>query len=324
MMLCSGQLFATEEKKSYELTWVLSHEPITLFEEAAKRFSTIAHEKSNGQIKVTVVSAKKLYGPKIKPREVYEKLIKGEIQMSQGYTTSLGNYSPSLWVLDLPFLFRDHDHASKVLDGKIGKDLLAGLEKSNIKGLAFTYSGGYRIIPSKGKRIERYEDLKGVKVSIAPTPVFSELYKRLGSIAVPMHSLELAKEQLANNVAEASESTYPRFMPLGYDSVATVVNETDHSLFLTSLIINKKYYDALPKDIQNIISEAALEAGQLERNLAINSRPLEREQCIKKGIQVVKMSEEEKERFKEFTKDLYKSLNKYFPETLVTSIINTK
>ena len=324
MILWSSALYADESKKTYELTWVLSHEPITLFEEAAKRFSHLAQEKSQGQIKVKVVSAKKLYGSKVLPRQVYQKLIDGEIQMSQGYTTALGQYSNPLWVLDLPFLFRDHNHASKVLDGKIGQDLLAGLEKSNIKGLAFTYSGGFRIIPSVTKEINRYEDIKGMKVSIAQTPVFVELYKKLGATPVAMSSLDIAREQLVSKTADASESTYPRFLPLEYDKVAGVVNETDHSLFLTSLIINKAYFDSLPKNIQRIISEAALEAGKLERNLAIKSRPLEREQCLKKGIKVVAMSEKEKDRFKDFTKNLYKSLNQYFPETLVTSIKNTK
>ena len=66
--------------------------------------------------------------------------------MSQTYSTVLGKLYNRLWALDLPFLFRSHQHAAAVLDGPIGSELLAGLVPSGLRGLSFTPIGGYRII----------------------------------------------------------------------------------------------------------------------------------------------------------------------------------
>lgn len=312
------------EKKKVEITWVLAHEPITLFEEAAKKFSSLVNEKSNGEILVNVVTSANLKNGKvISPLAVYEKVRSGEIQMSQGYTTALGVYSPQFWVLDLPFLFDSHDHATKVLEGEIGQSLLATLDEKNIKGLAFTYSGGYRIIPSVKREIHRYEDIKGMKVSVAPTPVFEELYKLLGAIPVKMNSLDVAKEQLRVGVSDASESTYPRFLPLEYEKVAGIVNETNHSLFLTSLIINKDFFESLTKEQQAILQESATEAARLERNITVASHDKSREDCEELGLKVVRLSDYERERFKNAVEPLYGKFEQYFSKDLVDRIKKT-
>ena len=87
--------------------------------------------------------------------------------MSQMYTTTLGEFNKDLFVLDMPFLFRSHEHAAQVLEGQIGQSLMAGLAKSsNIQGLAFTYSGGYRMIAAT-KALKTVDDFKDVRIRIA-------------------------------------------------------------------------------------------------------------------------------------------------------------
>ena len=73
----------------------------------------------------------------------------GKIEMSQMYTTWLAEkYEQDFLAFDLPFLFKDHDHAARVFEGPIGKKMLDGynLQGSKVQGLAFTYSGGYKQI----------------------------------------------------------------------------------------------------------------------------------------------------------------------------------
>ena len=54
--------------------------------------------------------------------------------------------------LDMPFIFEDHEHATRVLEGEVGEFLLDKItEKSNVRGMAFTYSGGFRNVLSNKK-----------------------------------------------------------------------------------------------------------------------------------------------------------------------------
>ena len=50
-------------------------------------------------------------------------------------------------VLDLPMIFDSHEHAARVLDGRVGERLKEELHKDSdgrLRALGFTYSGGVR------------------------------------------------------------------------------------------------------------------------------------------------------------------------------------
>lgn len=58
-------------------------------------------------------------------RDMIEGLQIGSLDVVVTSTGPLGNFVPEIFALDLPFLFRDYDHARAVLDGDIGQELLA-------------------------------------------------------------------------------------------------------------------------------------------------------------------------------------------------------
>ena len=57
--------------------------------------------------------------------------------MEMSGTPNFSGLTPSMSVLDLPFVFADSAHAYRVLDGEIGQQLLDGLAEHNLKGLAY-------------------------------------------------------------------------------------------------------------------------------------------------------------------------------------------
>ncbi|MCB0363390.1 MAG: hypothetical protein KDD35_11740, partial [Bdellovibrionales bacterium] len=85
----------------------------------------------------------------------------GQIQMSQVPIDRLLFLSTDIDVLDMPNIFTDHRHARQVLDGKVGSELQESLLKGSnnrVRGLAYTYSGGWRNIYST-KNIRFLKDL---------------------------------------------------------------------------------------------------------------------------------------------------------------------
>jgi TRAP-type C4-dicarboxylate transport system substrate-binding protein len=53
--------------------------------------------------------------------------------------------------------------------------------------------------------------------------------------------------------------------PLRQNEVTKTVIDTEHSLFLTSMIIGDKFWASLSPEVQAIIKQAAVEAGREER-----------------------------------------------------------
>lgn len=324
LVVSSFNVFASEKSDhTYKVKWVLAHEPVGLFTEAASQFAKEVTEKTNGHVKFEIMTLpeyekKYNHSQKIKESEFVSKIQNNEVEMSQTYTTDLGVLNKSLYVLDLPYLFRDHEHAKKVLEGQVGEELLSGLASANIRGLAFTYSGGYRILPGT-KQIKRLEDFEGLKIRTSNSPVAQDMLTMLGAKPVPL-SLPRIESNLKNGTIDEAESTYARYFPLGTEKVAKVVNETNHSLFLTSIIINEKFWNTLPSDYQKIMKEAAIRAARVERNHSIEAIAETRKRCLENGIQIVTMDKKEEQRVRAALEPLYKKYRTVLGDKLVSSI----
>lgn len=308
------------------IRWVLAHEPVTLFLRAATHFAQEVEKESQGKLKVEVLTvqeySRKYANGKMLSADVVESVQSGSIQMSQTYTRALGRLSRDMYVLDMPFLFRDHQHAANVLEGATGQRLLASLETSKLKGLAFTYSGGYRILPSE-KPIRTIGDFKGLKVRTSNSPVALDTFAAVGAIPIPGEIEDVGVKKKAGRIA-AAESTYARFFPLRQDAFSRVVNETNHSLFLTSVIINQEFFNGLTPELQALIRKAALSAARLERAESIVDGEKTREQCKKEGIQIAKLSDVEIQKFKKATEPVYKKYEDYFTPGLIKEISSAK
>ena len=307
------------------IRWVLAHEPIELFLRAGRRFSDEIYAKTNGDVEIEIMtvseySAKYNGGKPVNRLELLDLMNAGKIEMSQMYTTSLAKFEKDMSALDLPFLFRNHDHASKVLDGPIGKDLFSKLaQKSNIQGLAFTYSGGFRMIAGT-KPIQKIEDFKGLKIRTAHSPVAEATFRAVGAEPVPMN-LEDLNEEIGSGNLHGGESTYPRFFSMKQNEVSTVVSDTQHSLFLTSILVNSKFWNSLNEDLRQIMQNSAQVAAIQERKESIDDISNVQNQCKEAGISIVTLPEAEKNQFKSATAKVYEQFEPIFSSGLVKKII---
>lgn len=123
-------------------------------------------------------------------RDLIEGLQIGSVDMAISSTGPLGNFVPEVFALDLPFLFRDYDHARKVLDGEIGQELLAKIDENNLVGLAWA-ENGFRHVTNSQRPIRTPEDLEGVKLRTMENRVHMAAFSGMGASPTPMAFPEL-------------------------------------------------------------------------------------------------------------------------------------
>lgn len=309
------------------IRWVLAHEPYDLFLRAAEKFSAEVAEKTQGAVEIEVLGLNEYVekynnGQSLDRYKIRELVDNGTIEMSQMYTTTLGLIDSDMFVLDMPFIFRDHEHAARVLDGDIGQELMASLaEKSNIKGLAFTYSGGFRAIIGN-KVIESVDDVAGMRVRVAHCPVAEDTMRALGAEPVVIQ-IENLRDALGAREVEAGESTYPRIYSMRQNETASVINHTEHSLFLTTIIMNKRLWNDLTVEQQKIFQEAAVSAAHIERAESLEDIQITRDRAVKDGIKVVDLSDATTQEFKKATAVVYDKYQDYFSRNLISRIQNS-
>jgi TRAP-type C4-dicarboxylate transport system substrate-binding protein len=315
-----------EIKMKTKIRWVIAHEPIGLFLKVADRFAKQVNKKTGGKFDIEVLSlsdyAKKYNdGKKVTKYHLMDMINSGQIEMSHIYTTWLGDYNKDLHALDLPFLFKDHAHADRVLEGDIGTELLAGVSKnSNIKAMSFTYSGGYRIVPANFKA-DTVDAWEGKVVRTSRSPVAVDTFKLLGAVPREDIALEDMNEAADRGEIAAGESTYVRVFPLEHNKSFEYVNDTAHSLFLTSIIINQDFFQTLDKRTQEVFAIAAADAARTERRESVEDIPNILAQCEAEKVEVVKMNREETAKFMFITTRIYDMYKDYFTPGLVPALL---
>lgn len=305
--------------------WVLAHDPIEIFIRAAEEFKKIVEARAPGRLNIDILtlsdySAKYCNGKKVTKGQLLDLMAQGEIQMSQMYTYVLSKYNKDLDVLDMPFLFRDHGHAQRVFEGPIGEAMLEGYgrEGSKIKGLGFTYSGGYKNM-AFNKDVTTLTDFVGAKIRTSNSPVAQATFKSLGAVPTTFEIEELA-QRLGTDEIDAGECTWPRFYGNGVNETAKTVVNTDHSLLVTNIIINTDFFNDLDVELQAIVKDAAIQAARFEREISVEDVGPTSARARNEGYKIVDLTSDERNEFVKTTAVVYEQFADYFSPGLIDSI----
>jgi TRAP-type C4-dicarboxylate transport system substrate-binding protein len=218
-----------------------------------------------------------------------DRVFRGEAEMTQVYTFELGRFANDVHVLELPYLFRNHQHSLAVLDGDVGKELAAKLfagSNGKVRSLGFTYSGGFKQLMST-KELSTPADLKALKMGEPPHWTDAMWFDHLGISfgAGPVQSCDsivagFFKSKRINSLTlefNRLRGTWENEMQaLGIKAV----HETNHSLLVSSLVVNEAFYQKLPADLQAILNKEARRFVEEERALSIRLADEMKEQLI--------------------------------------------
>ena len=324
-MQANTQILKENQMKPINIKWVLAHEPIDLFIRAAEKFKEVLDERAPGQFDVEIqllseYCEKHNSGEAIVKHDLMDHVADGRIEMSQMYTYTLSKICPDLDVFDLPFLFRDHEHADRIFEGPIGQKMLSNYSRpdSKIQGLAFTYSGGYKQMLLKDN-IETLAEFEGHNMRVSPSSVSADSMASLGATPVKIDVEQMA-EAMADGIIDGGESSWPRLYSLGIAEHTKTVIDTNHSLLLTNIIVNTNFLNSLTPEQRQIVKDAAMEAGRHEREISVGEVEPLTNRAIADGIKVIRMSDSEREHFRSATENMYSKWDSHFSPGLVDLI----
>lgn len=307
----------------HTLRWVLAHEPPVVFEEAAQVFADLVRENTNGDIDVEMFLGdeyKMASGrPSLTRKELVECVIRGDIEMAHCYVSALGAFHDPLWAIELPFLFRDYEHAERVFEGPVAQELMDGMRPLGLRGIGFAYSGGYRIVPTIDCELRSVADFAGLTLRTSGNPVPEAMYRALGAKAIGADLEEIAPMARAGDI-RGCEITYVRFNATKLDSVFDVVNETSHSLFTTMTVANDRWFRKLSDAQQAAIVDAGRAACRIERETAIREEAVTAKAYAEQGLRIVRMDEASHAQLRETALGVYDTLTPRFGEALIDGI----
>ena len=313
--------------KTTKIRWVIAHEPLSLFVRAAHDFEKeINAQQSAEKIQIEVMtlgeySNKYNNGVIVTKHDLLDLMDAGKIEMSQMYTTWLAeHYEHDFLAFEMPYIFSDHEHASRVLEGEVGETVVAKLtDTSNVRGLAYTYSGGFRCL-GVNKPVSTLADLTGEKLRSNRNPVGRAVIRTMSGVEPFVCETEEAREHVANGDCNGNDTVYSRIYPLGQNDVIQSVVDSKHSLFLTTMIIGDRFWDGLGAEVKAVIKTAAIQAGRNERQTTIVDGQQARDRLISEGKTVYEPTAEETASMKDKMQSVYAEFENTFADNLIKRI----
>jgi len=163
----------------------------------------------------------------------------------------------TLRALQAPFLITSNDLVGKVVTADLADEMLAGLDKADITGLALVPES-LREIFSFGKPFLSVRDFKGTTIRTPRSDTSSKVFKALGATADDLVDADGNKfdQGVADGTVAAAESSF-RLASFSAPTTATA-NLVPYPK-INSLVINEAKFGQLSQGQQDILRQAAIE-----------------------------------------------------------------
>ncbi|MEN9867027.1 MAG: hypothetical protein RL748_2617 [Pseudomonadota bacterium] len=218
-------------------------------------------------------------------REMIEAVQLGTQDLANVSTGALGNFVPETRIVDIPFLFRDYDHARKVMDGAIGQELLKKMTAKGIVGLAWT-ENGFRHMTNSKRAINTAEDAKGLKLRTMENKVHMDGYKTFGILPTPMAWPEVFTA-LQQGTVDGQENPIPVILSNKLSQVQKHLSLTNHVYSPAVLVLSPSVWNKLTDADKKVFVESAQKAAHIQRKKVNDDEANGIAELRKDGMQVV-------------------------------------
>ena len=286
---------------------------------ASKYFARLVKERTNGRIEIRVFSSGQLGITK----NVIQALQLGAIDMCNEPATNLKDLGCNVGYLDiitLPFLFKDIEHAIRVMNGEFGQKLSSDINSSGFGVIAlghFVASGRnfFATIP-----ITKLSDIKGLKIRVQPFSIYSDIVNAFGAKATPLDNSELYSA-LQTGVVVGAENPIKGYLNNKFYEVAKYYCWSNYLIQPSTIFISKITWNNLSNEDKEIFIECAKETTNWFQQLCKQKQQWQIQTLKSKGVVFCEL--EDYDLWVEAVKPIYEKYSKGC-EDLIQEIQNYK
>jgi tripartite ATP-independent transporter DctP family solute receptor len=178
----------------------------------------------------------------------------------------LGTLVPAAQISGVGFAFKDYSQVWPAMDGELGAHVrkqIAGT--GSLFAFEKIWDNGYRQITTSTKPVVQPEDLKGMKIRIPPSPFWVSMFKAFEASPATINFAEVYSS-LQTKVVDAQENPLAIIATAKLNEVQKYCSITNHMWDGFWFLGNKKSFDRLPADLQEIVTRNVNAAGLKQRD----------------------------------------------------------
>lgn len=227
---------------------------------AAEEWVKLVKERTDGRISMKVYSGTQLVqGDQTKE---FTAMRQGIIDMAVGSTINWSPQVKELNLFSLPFLMPDYAAIDALTQGPVGEAIFAAIEKQGIVPLAWA-ENGFREVSNSQKPIKTPADMEGLKMRVVGSPLFNDTFTALGANPTQMSWAD-AKPALTTGAVDGQENPLNVYQIAKMDTIGQKYITLWHYMADPLIFaVNKRVWESFSPEDQEIVKQAAIDAGKL-------------------------------------------------------------
>ena len=254
-----------------------------LYGQACVKLSELAEERSEGRLKIEIFPGGQLGNE----RDLPEGVKMGTVDMALIGASTLGMWQPDFYILGVAFIWKDFDHLVRVVRGEIGQEMIGKLvDETGIKVIDMGWVEGERQFNTRTRPIRTPEDIVGVKMRVPEVPIYLSNMKAMGANTVAMNWGEVFTA-VQTGVIDGQENPLDVIYENRFHEIAKYVSLSSHVIQNQAILINNNKFNQMPKDLQDILVEATIDAGDWLTKQKVESFDYYYNKLIEEGAEVI-------------------------------------
>ncbi|WP_136064281.1 TRAP transporter substrate-binding protein [Modicisalibacter radicis] len=283
---------------------------------AAQQFADLVRERTDDNVDIQLFANSVLGGE----TESAEGIRLGSVQMGIITSSVLTSWVPEVQVLDLPYLIDDEEQAT-ALSEPLTKELSPNFEKQGFHLLGFSVNGIRQLMSSFP--IHSIDDIQGKKMRVIQSPLHVEAWRAAGANPTPIPAPEIYNA-MQTGVIDFFDNTATNYLTNRFYEVAPYYVKTDHIFAMGTWVVSQSWWQRLPEDYQQAITQAAQEVQAELPAMRRKDDQAALDETVADGATIIEI--EDKGPWKEAMKPVRDEFTKKIPngEALVSLIENAE
>ena len=221
----------------------------------AKEMAEAIRKDSDGRLEIQIFPSNQLGGD----TDVLSQLRAGAVQFQTLAPLILANLVPVASVNGVGFAWKSYREVWPAMDGELGAFVREQIAKAKLHAFEKIWDNGFRQITSSTRPILSPADLKGFKIRVPVSPMWTSLFNALGASPVSINFSE-TYAALQTKVAEGQENPLAIIETAKLFEVQKYLTMTNHMWDGFWFLANADAWSKLPPDLQAIVTKRVNEA----------------------------------------------------------------
>ncbi len=195
----------------------------------------------------------------------------------------LSTLVPNASISGIGFAFPNYDSVWKAMDGDLGAYVRGQISKANLVVMDKIWDNGFRQITSSNKPIQTPEDLKGFKIRVPVSPLWTSMFTAFGSSPASINFAEVYTA-LQTKIVDGQENPLAIISTAKLFEVQKYCSMTNHMWDGFWFLANRRAWERLPEDLRAIVAKHLNEAAVSERADVAKLNAGVKEDLVSKGM----------------------------------------